>query len=61
MKYLNTLTLTYSVENIDELENVRLPMNFRQHLYLIFKEAINNAIKYSGGDLLNLKIETEWK
>ena len=29
------------VENLDELEHVRLPMNFRQHLYLIFKEAIN--------------------
>lgn len=47
-----------SVENIDELENIRLPMNFRQHLYLIFKEAINNAIKYSEGDLLNLSIAT---
>ena len=46
------------VENLDELENVRLPMNFRQHIYLIFKEAINNAIKYSSGDLLTLKIET---
>lgn len=47
-----------SVENIDELENIRLPMNFRQHLYLIFKEAINNAIKYSEGDILNLSIST---
>ncbi len=46
------------VENLDELETIKLPMNFRQHLYLIFKEAINNAIKYSGGDLLNLKIQT---
>ena len=45
------------VENLDELETIKLPMNFRQHLYLIFKEAINNAIKYSGGDLLNLKIK----
>jgi len=46
------------VENIDDLETVKLPMNFRQHLYLIFKEAINNALKYSQADLLNLKIET---
>ena len=46
------------VENLDELETIKLPMNFRQHLYLIFKEAINNAIKYSGADLLNLKIVT---
>lgn len=47
-----------SVENLDDLENIKLPMNFRQHLYLIFKEAINNAIKYSGGDLLSLSIST---
>lgn len=47
------------VENLDELENVKLPMNFRQHLYLIFKEAINNALKYSSADLLNLKIKTD--
>ncbi|MCB0751606.1 MAG: hypothetical protein KDC52_09045, partial [Ignavibacteriae bacterium] len=46
------------VENLDNLENIKLPMNFRQHLYLIFKEAINNALKYSNADLLNLKIET---
>ncbi len=46
------------VENLEDLETIKLPMNFRQHLYLIFKEAINNAIKYSGGDLLNLKIKT---
>ncbi|MBK8944000.1 MAG: hypothetical protein IPM32_01910 [Ignavibacteriae bacterium] len=46
------------VENLDELENIKLPMNFRQHLYLIFKEAINNAIKYSDADLLTLNIKT---
>ncbi len=46
------------VENLDTLETIKLPMNFRQHLFLIFKEAINNALKYSNADLLNLKIET---
>jgi len=45
------------VENLDDLEDVKLPMNFRQHLYLIFKEAINNAIKYSGADLMKLNIQ----
>ncbi|MCB9205880.1 MAG: hypothetical protein H6610_07245 [Ignavibacteriales bacterium] len=56
LKYSNTDLI---VENLDELENVRLPMNFRHHLYLIFKEAINNAIKYSNADLLTLKIKTD--
>lgn len=61
MSYHEVLKYTdidLSVENIEDLDNIHLPMNFRQHLYLIFKEAINNAIKYSGGDLLKLSIST---
>lgn len=61
MSYHEVLKYTdidLSVENIEDLDNIHLPMHFRQHLYLIFKEAINNAIKYSGGDLLKLSIST---
>ena len=41
-------SISFRSENIKSLEKVSLPMEKRQHLYLIFKEAINNCITHSG-------------
>jgi len=46
----------FRVEGLDSLAEVRLDMEQRQHLYLLFKEAVNNAIKYSGCRKLLLSV-----
>ena len=37
----------YTIEIRGDIKNIRLPMEYRQHIYLIMKEAINNLVKYS--------------
>ncbi len=39
--------IEFEVSNLESLRAVRLDIERRQHLYLIFKEAINNNLKYS--------------
>lgn len=40
--------ISFRTNNLEKLNNVKLPMEYRQNLYLIFKEGINNSIKHSG-------------
>ncbi len=43
--------------NADEnIKNIKLPMEKRKNFYLIFKEAINNAYKYSNAKMVNVSI-----
>ena len=44
---LRSTSVSLKIRNVESLKNVRLDMERRQHVFLIFKEAINNAIKYS--------------
>ncbi|MEO8231143.1 MAG: two-component regulator propeller domain-containing protein, partial [Ignavibacteriota bacterium] len=44
---LSSLGISFKTKNLEKLEDVRLPMDVKQNLYLIFKEAINNSIKHS--------------
>jgi two-component sensor histidine kinase/streptogramin lyase len=40
-------------------ENEKLKMNFRQNVYLIFKEAINNVVKHSGARSVQVELKKE--
>jgi ligand-binding sensor domain-containing protein len=44
---LRSSNVSLKVHNVESLKNVRLDMERRQHVFLIFKEAIHNALKYS--------------
>ena len=37
----------YTIDIQKNISEVRLPMDYRQHIYLILKEAINNLVKYA--------------
>ncbi len=41
-------SISFRSENLKSLERISLSMEHRQHLYLIFKEGINNCITHSG-------------
>jgi ligand-binding sensor domain-containing protein/two-component sensor histidine kinase len=56
--YKETLTSSgfqFKTQNLESLKNMRLSMEYRQQLLLIFKEAINNSLKYSQGSEMLLK------
>ncbi len=40
----------------DKIAEINLPVDSRRNIYLFCKEAINNAVKYSNGSLLELTI-----
>ena len=39
--------IDYSIDIQQDVDEVRLPIEYRQHIYLILKEAINNLVKYA--------------
>ncbi|HLX67665.1 MAG TPA: 7TM diverse intracellular signaling domain-containing protein, partial [Puia sp.] len=39
--------IDYTIEIQKNISEVRLPIDYRQHIYLILKEAINNLVKYA--------------
>ena len=46
--------IRFTFDEDDKLSDLKLGVDERKNLYLIFKEAINNIAKYSGATLANI-------
>lgn len=49
------------INNLNFLEKIRLPMEYRKNVYLIFKEAMNNSIRHSSCTEISINTETSGK
>ena len=47
-EFFSTIGISFQVKNIEKSDDIKLPMEYKQNLLLMFKEAINNSIKHSG-------------
>ena len=46
-EFFNSVGTSFQVKNVEESDDIKLPMEYKQNLLLMFKEGINNAIKHS--------------
>lgn len=56
LKLCDAKDITFKVHISDSFKTSRLDLEQRRNLYLIFKESLNNAIKYSGCTIIQLFI-----
>jgi len=54
---LNSLGVNFKVDISDSIKDINIHVEKRQNIYLIFKEAINNSIKYSNAKHISLNLE----
>jgi len=58
-EFFSSIGISFQVNNVEKSDDIKLPMDYKQNLLLMFKEAINNAIKHSG--CKKLKLEALYK
>ncbi len=63
-KFLNEICFSQNIAatlTATGLDNARLSMEQRKGIYLVFKEAVNNAVKYSGAKNITIKLSEHGK
>jgi signal transduction histidine kinase len=58
-RLLEARDIRYVFEVDDAARSLRLPMELRQHIFLIMKEAVNNLVKYSGCTQADISVHYE--
>jgi signal transduction histidine kinase len=58
-EFFNSIGISFQVNNVEKSDDIKLPMEYKQNLLLLFKEAINNAIKHS--NCKKIKLEAFYK
>ena len=53
--------ISFSTSDLEVLRDIRLKMERRQHLLLIFKEALNNSLKHSRATEISLSASVDGK
>ena len=48
--------IDYTIDIQENIQEVKLPVDYRQHIYLVLKEAINNLVKYAGATRASLRV-----
>ncbi|AFH50462.1 Putative periplasmic ligand-binding sensor domain protein [Ignavibacterium album JCM 16511] len=56
---LSSMSCELKIKDIQKLKKIKIPIDVKQNLYLILKEAFNNAIKHSRASLIQMSFETE--
>lgn len=53
-EFLSQLGISFRINKFERMNNVKIPMDYRQNLFLIFKECINNSVKHSNCSRISL-------
>ncbi len=56
---LSSMECELKIFGIQKLRRIKIPIDIKQNLYLILKEAFNNAIKHSKASLIQMNFETD--
>ncbi len=56
---MDAKNINYSIEFPEQVSDIKLDMDKRRDLYLLFKEAVNNLAKYSKARLARIQLSME--